>query len=147
MAPNRFKLVSAAHLFLIRGKQILLLRRYNTGYEDGNYSVIAGHLKGDEEIKTAMIREAYEEAGIELTPQDLEIVGVMHRKSNDERVDWFLAANTWSGEVVNREPEKCDQLAWYDLDSLPQNVIPYVRRAIDNYRHGRWFDSFGWHSD
>lgn len=147
MASNRFKLVSAAHLFLIRGEQILLLRRYNTGYEDGKYSVIAGHLKGDEEIKTAMIREAYEEAGIELTPETLEIVGVMHRKSNDERVDWFLAASTWAGEVINREPNKCDQLAWYDLESLPQNVIPYVRRAIDNYRQGRWFDSFGWQQE
>ena len=147
MASNRFKLVSAAHLFLIRGEQILLLRRYNTGYEDGKYSVIAGHLKGDEEIKTAMIREAYEEAGIELTPETLEIVGVMHRKSNDERVDWFLAASTWTGEVINREPNKCDQLAWYDLESLPQNVIPYVRRAIDNYRQGRWFDSFGWQQE
>jgi len=31
-----------------------------------------------------------------------------------------------------------------DLDALPANVIPYVRRAIDNYRAGRWFDSFGW---
>jgi 8-oxo-dGTP diphosphatase len=143
----RFKLVSAAHLFLIRGEQILLLRRYNTSYEDGNYSVIAGHLKGNEKVKTAMIREAYEEAGIELTPEDVEVVGVMHRKSNDERVDWFLAARTWSGEVVNREPKKCDRLAWYDIESLPPNVIPYVRRAIDNYRQGRWFDSYGWHQD
>jgi 8-oxo-dGTP diphosphatase len=144
VTPYRFKLVSAAHLFLIRGEQILLLRRYNTGYEDGNFSVIAGHLKGDEEVKAAMIREAYEEAGIELTPKDVEVVGVMHRKSIDERVDWFLDAKSWSGEVVNREPNKCDQLAWYDMDSLPQNVVPYVRRAIDNYRQGRWFDSFGW---
>jgi 8-oxo-dGTP pyrophosphatase MutT (NUDIX family) len=141
---NRFKLVSAVHLFLIRGEQILLLRRYNTGYEDGNYSVIAGHLKGNEEVKQAMIREAFEETGIELTPKDLEIVGVMHRKSNDERVDWFLAAKTWSGEIVNREPEKCDQLAWFDMGSLPPNVVPYVRRAIHNFRLGRWFDSFGW---
>ena len=147
MPFNRFKLVSAAHLFLIRGAQILLLRRYNTGYEDGNYSVIAGHLKGNEEVKHAMIREAFEEAGIELAPKDLEIVGVMHRKSNDERVDWFLAAKTWSGEIFNREPEKCDQLAWYDIASLPPNVVPYVRRAIDNYRRGRWFDSYGWHPE
>ncbi|MGD8997230.1 MAG: NUDIX hydrolase, partial [Anaerolineae bacterium] len=45
---ERFKLVSAVHLFLVRDGQVLLLRRSNTGYEDGNYSVVAGHLNGDE---------------------------------------------------------------------------------------------------
>jgi 8-oxo-dGTP diphosphatase len=42
------------------------------------------------------------------------------------------------------EPHKCDQLAWFDSDQLPTNVIAYVRKAIDNYRQGIWFDSFGW---
>jgi hypothetical protein len=37
-----------------------------------------------------------------------------------------------------------DELAWYPLDTLPTNTIPYVRRALDNYRRGIWFDSYGW---
>ena len=142
--PHRFKLVSAVHLFLLRGDEVLLLRRFNTGYEDGNYSVIAGHLNGDEEVKAAMIREAQEEAGVEIAPADLDVVGVMHRRSDDERVDFFLAARVWTGEVANCEPHKCDHLVWFALDDLPPNVIPYVCRALDNYRQGRWFDSFGW---
>ena len=141
---QRFKLISSVHLFLIHDQNVLLLRRFNTGYEDGNYSVIAGHLDGNEEIKTAMIREAREEAGIELRGEDLEVVGVMHRKSNDERVEFFLVAESWTGELRNCEPDRCDELAWYDLDRLPVNVLPYVRRALENYRTGRWFDSFGW---
>jgi 8-oxo-dGTP diphosphatase len=144
VAMERFKLLSAVHLFLIRDGQVLLLRRFHTGYEDGKYSVVAGHLNGDEEVKEAMIREAREEVGIEISPQDLQVVGVMHRKSNDERVDFFLATTSWSGQVTNREPDRCDQLAWFDMDALPENVIPYVRRALDNYRRGIWFDSFGW---
>ncbi|HIP97590.1 MAG TPA: NUDIX domain-containing protein, partial [Anaerolineae bacterium] len=84
MAIERFKLCSAVHLFLIRGDQVLLLHRFNTGYEDGKYSVVAGHLDGDEEVKAAAIREAREEVGIEISPRDLRVVGVMHRKSNDE---------------------------------------------------------------
>jgi 8-oxo-dGTP pyrophosphatase MutT (NUDIX family) len=144
MGQRRFKLVSAVHLFLIRDGRVLLLRRFNTGYEDGSYSVIAGHLNGDEEVKSAAIREAREEAGIEIQPQDLDVVGVMHRRSDDERIDFFLAASRWSGQIANREPGKCDQLAWFDLDDLPENVIPYVHRALQNYRQGRWFDSYGW---
>ena len=144
MTTERFKLISAVHLFLLRGGQVLLLRRYNTGYEDGNYSVIAGHLDGDEQIKHAMIREAREEVGVKIQPQDIHVVGVMHRKSSDERVDFFLASERWSGDIVNAEPDKCDQLAWFDRRQLPQNTIPYVRRALQNYNSGIWFDSYGW---
>jgi 8-oxo-dGTP diphosphatase len=141
---ERFKLASAVHIFLIRDGKVLLLRRFNTGYEDGNYSVVAGHLNGDEEVKTAAIREAHEEVGIRIAPVDLQVVGVMHRKSNDERVDFFLTVASWSGEITNMEPDKCDRLAWFDVQDLPENLIPYVRRAFDNYRRGKWFDSFGW---
>lgn len=141
---KRFRLLSAVHLFLIRDGRILLLRRFNTGYEDGNYSVPAGHLDGGEQLKAAMIREAREEIGIELDPQVLEVVGVMHRLSNNERIDWFLTASVWSGEIANTEPDQCDDLRWFALDALPENVIPYVRRALENYQQGRWFDSFGW---
>lgn len=143
MSP-RFRLVSAVHLFLLQDGKILLLRRYQTGYEDGNYSVVAGHLDGDETVVQAAAREAREEVGVDLALQDVHVVGVMHRRSNDERIDWFVACERWTGEVTNAEPEKCDELRWADPETLPPNVIPYVRRAIDNYRAGRWFDSFGW---
>lgn len=134
----------AVHLFLVRGTEILLLRRYNTGYEDGNYSVPAGHLDGGEEVVAGAIREAKEECGIEIEPSDLQVAGVMHRRSTDERIDFFLVTSRWSGEIINCEPEKCDELRWVDMDQLPTNIIPYVRQGISNYRRGQWFDSFGW---
>lgn len=141
---ERFKLISAVHLFLFWNQQVLLLRRFNTGYEDGNYSVPAGHLDGDESVKSAAIREANEECGINISVDDVEIVGVMHRRSNDERIDFFLAADTWSGDITNAEPHKCDDLSWYSIDDLPENIIPYVKLALDSYREGQWFMEFGW---
>lgn len=144
--PNsdRFHLVSAVHVFLVRDYRVLLLRRFETGYQDGKFSVVAGHLNGGEEVRAAARREAMEEVGVDLAPAELEVVGVMHRLSDDERIDFFLATSSWRGEIRNREPHKCDRLAWYRLDALPDNVIPYVRRALENYRRGVWFDSFGW---
>ena len=70
----------------------------------------------------------------------------MHRRSEDERIDWFLTAQEWQGTITNREPNRCDQLLWRRFDNLPDNVIPYVAHAINNYRQGIWFDSFGWDS-
>lgn len=141
---ERFRLLVAVHLFLLRGDETLLLRRFNTGYEDGNYSVVAGHLDGGEDVVAAVIREAREEVGIVISPADLSVVGVMHRRAADERIDFFLATSQWAGTVRNAEPEKCDALAWFPLDDLPENVVPYVRRALANYHRGRWFESYGW---
>ncbi len=144
---ERFKLLSAVHLFLIKDKKILLLRRFNTGYEDGNYSVPAGHLDGGETVIQAAIRESLEEACINLDPQDLTMAHVMHRIKLDikeERIDFFVTATKWSGEVKIGEPNKCDDLSWFPLDGLPQNLIPYVRSAIDNVRKGIFYSEFGW---
>lgn len=52
----RFTMPGAAHLFLIQDDHVVLLRRFNTGYEDGNYSVDAGHLDGDEEVVCGLRR-------------------------------------------------------------------------------------------
>ena len=92
MTKKRFKLIPTSHLILTKNDKILLLRRFNTGYEDGNYSVIAGHLDGNETFIQAMVREAKEEGGINIKPEDLEVVHVMHRKEpNEERIDFFIS--------------------------------------------------------
>jgi ADP-ribose pyrophosphatase YjhB (NUDIX family) len=144
MSKRRFTAPVTVHLFFKKNDQILLLRRYNTGYEDGNYSVVAGHLDGGETIKQAAIREAEEEAGVHLHEEDIELVSVMHRKETDERIDFFALVTKWEGEIQNREPHKCDDLRFFPLNQLPTNTIPYIRQAIDNYKATKWFDSFGW---
>ncbi len=137
---DRVKLIGAVHIFLIRSNQVLLLRRFNTGYQDGHYSVPAGHMQSSESVKVAMMREAYEECGIRIASEQLEVVGVMHRQSSEARIDFFLAATRWDGEIINREPNKCDELIWCKFRELPPNTIAYVGRALQNYQRGQWFD-------
>jgi 8-oxo-dGTP diphosphatase len=142
---ERFRAVVAVHLLLVREQEVLLLRRDNTGYEDGNYSVVAGHLDGNETARQATVREAVEEAGIIVAPADLRFVHVMHRKEAaeaDERIDLFFTATRWQGEPEIREPEKCSELRWSPLTALPPNMVPYVRAALENYRHHRPYAEF-----
>jgi ADP-ribose pyrophosphatase YjhB (NUDIX family) len=146
----RTKFPVTVHLFFFRENKILLLRRFNTGYEDGNYSVPAGHLDGGETVRMAAQREALEEIGIQIEVEDIAFAGVMHRKSYDakskpdERVDFFVQVKAWEGEPFNAEPDKCDELRWYDVDNLPENIIPYVKQAIQNFRDEVVFEEFGW---
>ncbi len=121
-----------------------MLRRFNTGYRDGEYSVPAGHLDGDETVVAAAAREAGEEVGVQIDAEDIVFVGVMHRREGDERVDFFVRVEKWRGEPSNVEPQKCDDLRWVNVKSLPANTVPYVRKAIQNYFDGIAFDEFGW---
>lgn len=132
------------HLFFFRDKQILLSRRFNTGYRDGEYSVPAGHLDGDETVSGAAAREAEEEIGVRVEADDIRFSSVMHRTEGDERVDFFVHIQKWEGEPFNAEPDKCDELRWTQMDDLPANIIPYVERAIQNHRDGNVFDEYGW---
>lgn len=132
------------HLLFVRDQQILLLRRFNTGFADGQYSVPAGHLDGDETVRAAAAREAQEEIGVRIEPEQIVFSSVMHRREGDERVDFFVRVPAWRGEPVNAEPDKCDDLRWVDVDALPENTVPYVMRAIQNDRDGVRFDEFGW---
>jgi len=142
---NRFKVIPEVQVFLMNDlDQILLLRRFNTGHEDGNYGVVAGHVEADEEIVAAAIREAKEEAGIHIRPADIEVVGVMHRKARIDRVSFFLVCRTWSDDIVNAEPDKCDDLSWHSIHDLPANVVPCIRQGLKNYRNGTYYDGFGW---
>ncbi|KHL97572.1 NUDIX hydrolase [Paenibacillus sp. IHB B 3415] len=140
-----FRLLSVVHVFLIKDGQILLLRRLNTGHHDGDYGLPAGKLDGGEELFSAAIREVREECGAVIAPSDLEMLGAMHiRISGNERIDFFFRAEHWSGEISNTEPDKCDDLRWFPLDDLPENVIPFVQEAWSKFRDGIWFASHGW---
>ncbi len=129
---ERFKLYSATYLILIKDGKILLLKRFNTGWQDDNYSLISGHLDGNETVADSMTREAKEESGINIQPDDLKVVHTMHRITKDrEYIDFFLIANQWKGEPKILEPDKCSELTWYPLEQLPQNIIPHVKKAIE----------------
>lgn len=139
---ERVRMPVAVHLLLVRGDEVLLLRRFNTGYEDGNFSVPAGHLDGDETVVEATVREAREETGIHIDSSDIRVVQVMHRFAEEERIDYFLTAERWTGEIAITEPDKCDLLEWFPVDALPANTIPYVAHGIRCWREGVAFTTF-----
>lgn len=142
MTP-RARFPTTVHLFFFRNGQVLLSRRFNTGYRDGEYSVPAGHLDGNETVRAAAQREAAEEVGVQIALEDILFSSVMHRHEGDERIDFFVEIRSWQNEPVNKEPHKCDELRWVYPTELPENTIPYVRRALENHRSGLRFDEFG----
>jgi 8-oxo-dGTP diphosphatase len=132
----RARFPATVHLFFFRKNQILLIRRFNTGFRDGEYSVPAGHLDGGEAVMLAGIREGKEEVGVDIEERHMSFSTVMHRIEDDERVDFFMQVHQWQGEPFNAEPDKCDDVRWVDINNLPANTVPYVRQALSNHLNG-----------
>lgn len=146
MPKERFKLIPAVYLVLRRDNQVLLLRRISTEYQDEKYGLIAGHADGDELMRDAMVREAKEEAGITITPDDLSFVHISHRLTRNqpgqERIDLFFECNKWQDEITNMEPSKCSDLTWFPVDDLPTETIPFVRLVLENIQKSVNYSEF-----
>lgn len=143
MPQLRCKIIPAVHLVLRSGGKFLMLRRFQTGYMDGFYSVVAGHVDSNEFFRAAMAREAYEEAGISIEIDDLRLVHTMHSIDGEERLSLFFEADDWTGEIVNMEPHKCDDLAWFTLEENIGEMVPYVAVALERISKGTFYSEFG----
>lgn len=142
---KRHQLVPAAYLVLIHNNKILLQRRCYSDFENGNYGFASGHVDAGETFTKTLIREIKEEIGIILDKSDVKIVHIMHRKGADsERIDVFYTTSKWVGEPKNMEPEKCDDLSWFDLNNLPKNTIAHIKFALEQIQKGNFYSEFGW---
>lgn len=147
MTKQRHMIVPAAYLILRKGQEVLLSRRFQTGYMDGMYSLPAGHVDPGESVRACAVREGMEEIGVTIRGEDLKLVHTCSRVSTEnERVDLFFEVSAWSGEIQNKEPEKCDDLAFFSLDALPEATIPYVREILLAVREGVTYSEFGWNA-
>lgn len=143
MARNYYTVVPSSYLIFRDGEKILLSRRKNTGYYDGYYGLPAGYIEEGEYALQAAIREAKEETGVDIAQEDLVLANTMYRLCTDHvRADYFFEVRKWNGEIRNPEPDKCEDLTWFSILQLPQNIIPYIKVALDNYAAGHMYSEF-----
>lgn len=147
MAEKRFTLIPAVFLVLKKDDKFLFSKRMNTGYGNGQYSLVSGHVEDGESVVSAMIREAKEEIGIVLRPQDLILIHTLHYTSDDDgykALMLFFAADQWEGEIGNMEPDKCSDLNWFSMDNFPENTLPYIRQVMHCIHNDITYSDFGW---
>lgn len=136
---------TAAYMIFKKDGKTALLLRGHTGWMDGHYGLIAGRVDKGESFTQAAIREAKEEAGVTIDPADLRVVATFHRHETDSVwVDLLFEVDKWQGELYNAEPDKHDELSWFDPHNLPENMVPSVRFYIEQYLAGKSYAEYGW---
>jgi len=110
-----------------KDKKILLLKRKNA-HGDGDWAFIGGHLEFGESVEECARREVKEECGLELGKISLgPYTNDIFIKEDKHYLTVFAIADHSSGEPVNLEPEKCEELRWFSWDQLPENLFVPVR--------------------
>jgi len=134
----------AVHVILMQDNKVLLLRRKNTGLNDNKWSLPAGRLEEGESFTVGAIREAEEEVGVKIEAKDLEKKLIMqHHDERGERIYCFFLCREWENEAINCELDKCSEVAWFDIDSLPEETIDHIQIAIKEILKGSTYLEFG----
>ncbi|MGW0248253.1 NUDIX domain-containing protein [Nocardia goodfellowii] len=136
------------HVLLIRDGRLLLSKRRGEDEFDGLWHLPAGKLEPGEPATAAAAREALEEIGVVIDPVDLRHIHTAHvvGPGREARLGLFFEVRRWSGQPVNREPDKSYGLQWFPLDRLPESeIIAYPMAGIRARRTGATYSERGWH--
>ncbi len=108
----------------------LLLGWKKTGLGQGKYAGLGGKVEAGETREVAAIRELHEEAGVIVSPDDLEYLGHLtflfpSKPEWNERAHVFLVRK-WDGEPVETREMRP---TWFALDQIPYDEM------WDDYRY------------
>ncbi len=123
------------------GRVLLTLRKLPP--EADCWSILGGKLDFLEALEECAIREAHEEAGVEIVIERL--LCVTDHRLPSEGQHWVSPAflgRIVSGEARNCEPNKTQQVAWFPLDQLPPNLTMTARNALQAYSRQSGIRSF-----
>lgn len=114
------------------GRVLLTLRKLPP--EADCWSIVGGKLDFLEALEACAIREAREEAGVEIAIERL--LCVTDHRLPAEGQHWVSPAylgRIVSGAARNCEPHKTSEVRWFPLTALPLNLTMTARNAIRAY--------------
>ncbi len=122
------------------GRVVLLRRGERAKFGRGLWDLPVGKSEPGEPVTTTAVRELYEETGLTVRPEALEVAHLIHGARGVEAPGGYLtvvfAAHEWSGEPENREPAKHAEVRWTGIGELPVNCVPGTRHALSGYLGG-----------
>lgn len=136
-------LIFAVRLILEEDGKMLFLRQ--TQKNGGRFSLIGGNVEENEFAREALAREAQEEAGIHVAPNDLQLVHVLHRhklKKDETLLVLYFKAQRFRGEPESLEPKKFKDVKWLPVQNLPEEVSKATRHVIQGIRQGEIYSEF-----
>ncbi|MFF7405246.1 NUDIX domain-containing protein [Streptomyces murinus] len=119
---------------------VLLQRGENATFGRDMWDLPVGKSEPGEPLTGTAVRELYEETGLTVKPECLEVAHIIRGAQGVEAPNGFLTvvfvAHEWTGEPENREPFKHARVGWVDVGSIPGNFVGTTARALHGYPAG-----------
>lgn len=135
------------HLILIKDGKLLLQLNASPPFQ-GMYTFVAGHVDEGENVIEALVREAKEEANIILDPNKMtvkyihQIPNAPYKGETKDIINFFIEATEFEGIPSVNEPEKCDEVGFFDLNALPDNLSGLTQDGLKAYLKGEIFNVY-----
>ena len=107
--------------FLIDNGKVLLGKRLSkVGFN--SWGLPGGHLEQGEDFVVGVKREVLEETGLSVEQVDfLQLINAPRQDEHYIQINFLV--KKWSGLPEVREPLKCAEWKWFDLENLPENIF------------------------
>jgi 8-oxo-dGTP diphosphatase len=117
------------------GKVFMARRGKKATNERGLWEFPGGKVEFGEKLHDAVRREIKEEFDIDI--EVIELLDVVDHILPDEGQHWVSPSyicRLTAGEPRIVEPDKCDEICWYRIDSLPENMTQATKVNVEDYR-------------
>jgi 8-oxo-dGTP diphosphatase len=129
-------------LVLVKDGSVLLSQRKKDNNGIGEFGGPGGALEPGEAMGESILRELSEECGPNIAVNNLRAICTINYRNDQSPTHWvgvgFIADYVY-GTIVNNEPDKHSDWAWYPLDKLPTPLYWPVARYIESYTTGKNF--------
>lgn len=136
-------LIFAVRLILEDEGKLLFLEQ--TKRQGGKYTLIGGNVEENEFAREALAREAAEEAGIQVYPEAMSLIHVLHRhklKKDETSLVLYFKATYFQGQPASLEPKKFKNTVWVDAAHLPANISDSTRHVLESIRQGLIYSEY-----
>ena len=123
-------------LYIFNDKNQLLLGLRKSKHDNGTWCPPGGHMEFGETYEETAVREAKEETGLIISPENAIFKGVtndFYPQEDKHYITLHLFCRKYQGEPNVMEPDKCEKWRWFDIDNLPQNLmLPLKNFLVQN---------------
>ena len=145
MSFNKDDLPIGVNIILLDSdNRVLLGKRSGDRRGSGSWSLIGGKLKKGESIEDTAQRELKEEINIDVAKEDIYTVN-MSTSIDSDGTQFILigtVVNSWSGKIENMEKDKCDELRFFPLNNLPENMFYATKSNLELFLVEQFYDPY-----
>lgn len=130
MEKQKLPKVGVGAVILDEANKVLLVLRKKAP-EAGCWSLPGGKVDYMETIENAIMREIKEELGVEI--EITQLVCVTNHIIQSEDVHYVaptFTARITNGEVQNREPDALEDVQWFSINEIPENITMTTEYAL-----------------